>query len=250
MIEEKNYTTIQSLQTGLSILEQIGQQGRPLKFTEIQHLTNMTKSKVHKYLLTLHQAGFLYRDTITNTYTLGHKLIELGHMAEDHTSIVEIADMHMKKFTEETGLTALIAIPTLEGPIIKEIWSVVYGINIGAQNGMILPLNSSTGMIFFAFKEGLPITNWLTQSLNMQPQSMQQTLIEESQQIAKQLFVAKSEPLVEHISSCSVPIFNSQQQLIAAVTAVGYKTLIPTTIEHEVAHKMLNLASLLSENLK
>lgn len=249
-MEEKKQTVIQSLQTGLELLEIIAKERRPMKFTEIQQLSNMTKSKMYKYLTTLTQCGFLFKDPVTNMYKLGNKLIEIGNIAQGDTSIIELADPYLKAFTEETGLTALIAIPSAEGPLIKEIWSVTYGINIGAQNGTTLPLISSTGSIFYAFKKGIHISNWIDQSWITLSDQTQQQVKQEIEQVRAYLFAAKTEPLIEHISSCSVPIFNFQQELVAAITAVGFKNLIPNDHKHPTAQKMLALSQKLSNYLK
>jgi len=249
-MKENKQTVIQSLQTGLTLLETIAKERRPMKYTEIQSLSNMTKSSMYKYLTTLVQSGFLFRDSATNMYRLGNKLIEIGSIAQRDTSIIELADPYMKAFTEETGLTALIAVPSLDGPLIKEIWSVTYGINIGAQNGTILPFISSTGSIFYAFKEGIQLNKWIDQSWIALPAQIQQQVLDEITQIKSHLFVAKTEPLIEHISSCSVPIFNFQQELVGAITAVGFKNTIPNDYQHPTAHKMLTLSQKLSNYLK
>lgn len=249
-MDEKKQTVIQSLQTGLGLIEIIAKERRPMKFTEIQQLSNMTKSKMYKYLTTLTQTGYLYRDTITNMYKLGNKLIELGNIAQGDTSIIEIADPFMKSFTEETGLTALIAIPSVDGPLIKEIWSVTYGINIGAQNGTTLPFVSSTGSIFFTFKEGIQINKWIDESWMKLTVHDQESILLETEQIKSQLFVAKTEPLIEHISSCSVPVFSFHQELVAAITVVGFKNLIPSDYKHPTAQKMLTLSQKIAKYLK
>lgn len=247
---ERKPATIQSLQNGLDVLEMIARERRPMKFTEIQQLSNMTKSNIHKYLTTLAQSGFLNRDPVDNTYKLGTRLIEIGNMARGETSITEIADPYMKAFTEETGLTALIALPSIDGPLIKEIWSVTYGIDIGAQNGTTLPLFSSTGYIFYAFQERLQLKEWIHQSRGAWPTETEAIKMQEIDQVKEQLFAAKTEPLVEHISSCSVPVFNYQQELVAAITAVGYKNLIPQDHQHAIAQKMLELSQQLSNYFK
>ncbi|MFJ8065462.1 IclR family transcriptional regulator [Psychrobacillus sp. NPDC096426] len=249
-MEENKQRIIQSLQTGLGLLEMIAKERKPMKFTDIQHLSNMTKSNLHKYLTTFIQSGFLYRDPVTYTYKLGNKLVEIGNVAQGDTSIIKIADPYMKAFTEETGLTALIAIPSLEGPLVKEIWSVTYGIDIGAQNGTTLPLISSTGYIFYAFKDGIQQIKWIDQSNKTLLNQTQHAFLQEIEQVKEQLFVAKTEPLKEHISSCSVPVFNFQQELIAAITAVGYKNLIPNNHHHPTAQKMLVLSQKLSNYFK
>lgn len=249
-MEEKKAAVIQSLKTGLGLIELIAKERRPMKFTEIQLMSDMAKSNVHKYLTTFVQTGFLERDSSTHTYKLGSKLIEIGTMAQEATSLTELIDPYMKAFTNETGLTALIALPSLNGPYIKEIWSVTYGINIGAQNGMVLPLLSSTGYIFYAFQEGLQLSKWIIQSSRELSIETKQTIRKEIEQIEKTSFIAKKEPLIEHISSCSVPVFNTRQELTAAITVVGYHNLVPNDPQHSVAEKMLELAQQLSHFFK
>lgn len=245
----KKQATIQSLQNGLFILEMIANEKRPLKFTEIQQLTKMTKSNVHKYLATLTLQGFLHKNQEHQTYQLGTKIMELAS-SENRASIVDVAAPYVKAFTQLNGITALIALPTEDGPLIKNIWSVTYGINIGAQNGTTLPLYSSTGVIFFAFEKGNLMQNWLQQSLASLDKNTRRKIIEEKPKIRAEKFVLKSEPLVAHISSCSVPIFNSKHQLVAAITAVGIHGAMPKTVDDPIAQQMIQLAHDISRNLK
>lgn len=243
-MSQKKYTTIQSLQTGLQLLELIIKQKKPLKFIEIQQLTEMTKSNLYKYLTTFTQLEYLNKDPITHTYSIGHKLIEVGTIVQNNTSIIEIANPYMAAFTKQTGLTALIALPTHEGPFIKKIWSVTYGINIGAQQGTILPLVSSTGLITAAFGQPSEINEWIQNNIVA---SEKKLLLAELTKAKKQGYISKSEPLVQHISSCSIPILNSEGILIAAITVVGYKNIINESQQEiverlqQVAKKLANL---------
>jgi predicted Zn-ribbon and HTH transcriptional regulator len=52
----KNPQMIHSLQTGIQIIELIAKQEHPLKFTEIQELSGLTKSNLYKCLNTLPMA--------------------------------------------------------------------------------------------------------------------------------------------------------------------------------------------------
>ncbi|MEH7495390.1 helix-turn-helix domain-containing protein [Neobacillus niacini] len=54
----------------MGIVETIAKQGRPLKFSEIQELTQITKSNLYKYLNTFTQLCILYR----NSLNLFHKM--------------------------------------------------------------------------------------------------------------------------------------------------------------------------------
>ena len=89
MEDIKKGTTIQSLQIGMGIIESIAKQRRPLKFTEIQDLTQITKSNLYKYLNTFTQLGILYRNKDTGEYVLGSKLIEYGMSAVDQENVID-----------------------------------------------------------------------------------------------------------------------------------------------------------------
>ena len=112
MTTETKTIGIQSLQIGLNILEILAMEKEPLKFTDIQNLTSMTKSNLYKYLSTLCQFGLINRNPHTNTYTLGHKLVQLGNVALGQSSLIEVVIPYFKKITEKTNLTVLLAVPS------------------------------------------------------------------------------------------------------------------------------------------
>ncbi|WKB36083.1 helix-turn-helix domain-containing protein [Terrilactibacillus sp. S3-3] len=96
----KKGLTIQSLQIGIDIIDVISKQGKPLKFTDIQQLTQMTKSNLYKYLNTLVQTGLLYRDKASGHYTLGAKLIQYGMAAADQGMLWLALFLFLKKKNE------------------------------------------------------------------------------------------------------------------------------------------------------
>ena len=188
MNEKKSSNTIQSLQLGIDLLTLIGEQKKPLKFTEIQQLSGMTKSNLYKYVNTLCQTGMLYRDTNTNSYTLGHKLLELGAMTTHHTSFLDHAISYFKDIDQHTNLTALLAVPSPNGPLVAHIYSADYGINIGAQIGTILPLNSATGLLFSAFQQDERLKQWIDSNTTTWTVEQLQTLKTDQQLAREQLF--------------------------------------------------------------
>ena len=67
MNNEKNPTMIGSLQVGFGIIDIIASQSQPLKFTEIQELSQITKSNLYKYLNTFTYLELLYKDKQTGS---------------------------------------------------------------------------------------------------------------------------------------------------------------------------------------
>ena len=179
MNNEKNPAMIGSLQVGMGVLDIIASQTRPLKFTEIQELTQITKSNLYKYLNTLTHLELLHKDKKTGAYTLGPKMIAYGMAAIGQQELVAQVTPYLQESSRYTSLTTLLAVWTHSGPVIASIHSASTGLNIGAQIGTRLPILSSSGKIFSAFQTPAPIAQeW--------KQSELQTISEHQKELLKQ----------------------------------------------------------------
>ena len=161
MIEiKKNGSTIQSLQIGIGIIDVIVNNGKPMKFPEIQEKTKMTKSNLYKYMNTLTQLELLIRENSTGLYHLGPKLIQYGTTAIGKQDVVELVTPYLQTISQHTNCSVLFAVGTTNGPVIARIWSPDQILNIGAQIGTLLPPNSSSGKIFNVFYNNQITENW------------------------------------------------------------------------------------------
>ncbi|OLN22040.1 IclR family transcriptional regulator [Domibacillus antri] len=248
MTEQKSPQGIQSLQIGLNILDVFLEKARPLKFAEVQEYTGMTKSNLYKYLHTFTQSGVLYRDPVQNTYSLGSRLIEYGNAALGSTDIIGRVLPHLKEISQQTSLTTLLAVWSHDGPVIAHIWNANYGINIGAQIGAKLPLLSSSGKIFAAFMKGTERQEWELRELSKLTELKRKEFITERGEIEKNKFTYASEPLIEHISSFSVPLLDFQQNLLGALTVVGFTPLVPKNTDDEISQYVLEQAQKISSS--
>lgn len=239
---------IQSLQLGINILDVLLEKGRALKFTEIQELTGMKKSNLYKYLHTLTETGLLYRDSTENTYMFGNRLIEYGNAALNYIDIIGRVIPYLKEISEHTSLTSLLAVWSHTGPVVAHIRNADYGINIGAQMGATLPLLSSSGKIFSAFQKSSERSEWELKELSQLTKEQRKQFVTEREEIRKTKFTHATEPLIEHISSFSVPLFDFKNELIGALTVVGFTPLIPTSPTDEVSQYVMQTALSLSNS--
>lgn len=247
MSELKSLPVIQSLKTGIDMIELFVVQNRPLKFTEIQELTGMTKSNLHKYLNTLLVTGLLYRDA-EGTYFLGSKLIEFGNAAIGNEDLIGRTAPYLKEISNHTKLTTLLSVWTHDGPVIANIWSINAGLNIGAQIGTRLPPLSSAGKMFTAFNQAPDVEEWKQKALKQFTPDEKESFEKEQATIREQYFAYAKDPLVEHVSSFSVPIFNFRQDIIGVVTSVGFTTSIPNSPDDEISSFVLKKVFELSKS--
>ncbi|MEH7177600.1 IclR family transcriptional regulator [Neobacillus vireti] len=242
----KKGTTIQSLQIGMGILDIIAKQGRPLKFTDIQDLTQITKSNLYKYLNTFTQLGILYRSKDTGEYILGSKIIEYGMAAVDQENVIDRISPYLYEINEKSSSTVVFSIWTHNGPIIVKDINTNRGFNIGAQIGTILPITSASGKVFMAFMDEQIISDWKANEFK-QISSEMVTHLEEERIIVQEKGIAfAKEPLVSSVSSVSFPVLNYQKKLLGSVTVVGFTEKIPTNENHELSHYLIQVGSEIS----
>lgn len=238
-----NSTTIGSLTTGLTIVDLVAKAESPLKFSEIQEATGITKSNLYKYLNTLLQADMLYRDPRQGDYSLGYKLVEYGSKLMQHDDVLQRMSYHLKEISTRTNMTTLLGSWVNDRPIITQIVNTNFGLNIGANIGTELPPLSSVGKMFAAFLPEEQAENWIHATLN---EEQQEQLTSELPAIRQQQFGYSKEPLVRHVSSFSFPILNFRGQLVAAIAIVGFTEDIPSTKDAKIVQDILPIIAEMS----
>lgn len=242
MTNEKSPAMIGSLQVGMGVLDIIASQTHPLKFTEIQELTQITKSNLYKYLNTLTYLDLLHKDKKTGAYTLGPKMIAYGMAAIGQQELVARVTPYLQESSRHTSLTTLLAVWTNSGPVIASICSTSSGLNIGAQIGTQLPILSSSGKIFSAFQSPTLAEEWKNLELQAIPKELKEILEKEENDIQTQMIAFSKEPLVPHVSSASVPILNYNGELMGCLTIVGFSEIVPNHIEDPISQYLLELS--------
>ncbi|MFJ5716016.1 IclR family transcriptional regulator [Neobacillus sp. NPDC093127] len=242
----KKGTTIQSLQIGMGIVESIAKQGRPLKFSDIQDLTQITKSNLYKYLNTFTQLGVLYRNKDTGEYVLGSKLIEYGMAAVDQENVIDRISPFLHDINEKSSSTVLFSLWTHNGPMIVKDVNTNRGLNIGAQIGTLLPIRSATGKVFMAFMDEQIIHEWKANEFKQIPQELVSQLEKECRFVIEKGIAFAREPLVSSVSSVSFPVFNYKKKILGAVTVVGFSEFIPKNEYHELSHYFIQISKEIS----
>lgn len=240
MEEIKKGTTIQSLEVGMGIIESIAKQGRPLKFSDIQELTQITKSNLYKYLNTFTLLGILYRYKDTGEYVLGSKLIEYGMAAVDQENVIDRISPFLHEINVKSSSTVLFSSWTLNGPMVVKELNNNRGFNIGAQIGTILPIRSASGKVFMAFMDEQMIREWKEKEYRqISPEKVGQ--LEDEYRSIRELEISFArEPLVSSVSSVSIPILNYKKKLLGSITVVGFSEFIPQNENHELSHFLID----------
>lgn len=241
-----NNTTIGSLAQGIQIIDVIAQSDTPLKFTDIQELTGISKSNLYKYLNTLIQLDLLYREQKRGYFSLGYKLLEYGSVAMQSTDFISRLTPYFKEISNITNMTTLLTVWINDAPVVTNIWNTNYGLNIGAQIGTKLPLMSAGGKIFAAYANALEVTNWIDQEYSAIEQFDMAAFQRELKQIREEQFAYSYEPLIKHVSSIGFPILNFNNELVGAISVVGFSEDIPNTLQSETVQQIIAISTEMS----
>lgn len=241
-------TTIGSLAQGIKIIDVIAQSESPLKFTEIQELTGISKSNLYKYLNTLTQMDLLYRDQKQGHYSLGYKFLEYGSAAMKNNDLIGRLTPYFKEISHLTNMSTSLSVWLNDTPVITNIWNTNFGLNIGAQIGTKLPLMSAAGKIFAAYANTDEVLNWIEQEQAKHPAFPTDSFKEELEKITKSHVAFAKEPLVNHVSSWSLPILNYKNELIAAVAIIGFTEDIPKDDSSEVVQQVIQMVKEMSRS--
>jgi DNA-binding IclR family transcriptional regulator len=95
----------QTLRWGLEILCLFTNERPEWGITEIAQKMGLQKSRVHRAVKTLEDAGFLRRDSATRKYSLGFRTIELGSRAARRIGLFAQARLQLAHLAAKTKAT-------------------------------------------------------------------------------------------------------------------------------------------------
>ena len=219
-------TMIQSIERVSNILHCFDQDSR-LGITQIAKKVGLTKSTTFGIVSTLTKLGFLEQDKSTGLYMLGLELFLLGNRVDadgrsvigrELDSLVEVLGETINYVRRQGGNVIYIA--KKESP---------HSMRISTTVGMSLPMYcSAVGKAMLAYlppeEQNAIIDATDFQNLTDNTLASPETLRSELKKIRSQGFALDSEELEYGLTCVAVPILNSQNYPIAAISCSGPST--------------------------
>lgn len=143
---------IQSLDIGLSVLEAFAVAQGPLTLTDLGQRLDMPPSKLHRYVSSFVNAGFIDQNHRSGAYDLGPKALTVGLAALNRNDFVSRASLALETLVERTGQTATLNVWGNQGPTVVRWERGRDGLTTALGLGSVLPLlESATGQVFLAY---------------------------------------------------------------------------------------------------
>lgn len=223
--QSKTTETVQSIERAIALLRSFTEVEPELRVTELARRLDLHKSTVSRILTTLQRGGLVSQNPESGKYRLGLGLISLAGVALGRLDVRGVAQPHLNNlvaFTQET-----VNITVLEGqecvnierarspqPIRYEGW-------IGRRT----PLHcTAAGKVLLAYlpdeerivRLALPLVKYTSKTV-----TDGQTLEDNIAQVRHQGYAIVHEEFEEGFSGIAAPIFNHEDQVVAAVSVSG-----------------------------
>ena len=149
-VKPKKRRGIQSVDTGIRLLEVLEKATGPLALKELSAKADMDPSSAHRYLASFARCGLVVQGA-DSRYDFGPLALRLGLAAIRRSDPIQATERALPALVEETGFTALLAVWSNRGPTIVH-WQRTGDLVTSLNLGSVLPVaRSSLGRMLLAF---------------------------------------------------------------------------------------------------
>ncbi|TWF80589.1 DNA-binding IclR family transcriptional regulator [Pseudonocardia hierapolitana] len=126
-----------------------------LTVAEAASLVGLNRSTVSRYFGSLVLAGVLERSREEQAaYEPGPLLVQLGAVAQGQRRVLDLAPIHMRRLSRETGLTVVLSLWGSAGPVVSLVNEIGTGpILVTVRVGTTLDMDSAQGHLFLCFSK-------------------------------------------------------------------------------------------------
>lgn len=145
---------ISSVEIAVQILEIIAKHEGPMRAVDIAKTIGFSKSRLHKYLISLCRSGMLQQDSETSLYRMGHKLIALAEAAQRDNPVLMRVNQELSRFTEQCNFSSGLVVRRGDFVQLVQYNRSQKNVDIDFRDDRPLPLSACvTGKVFLAYEE-------------------------------------------------------------------------------------------------
>jgi DNA-binding IclR family transcriptional regulator len=217
---KKRSRGIQSIDTGIRLLEVLEKADGALALKELSARADMDPSSAHRYLASFVRCGLVRQDS-DSRYDFGPLALHVGLAAVRRLDPVQLTEQALPELVEETGFTALLCVWSNRGPTVVH-WQrspTPFVTNLGL--GSVLPVSTSaTGAIFVAFLP--PTVTAEAIAMEAKRESVDREAFARAVERARKTRLAfVDNTVIPGLAAVSAPVLQWNGQAAAVVTLIG-----------------------------
>lgn len=243
---------IQSVEIGCQLLTVLGRHVTPLPLRELAKAAGMSTGKAHPYLVSFLKVGFVDQDA-AGRYELGPLALQLGMAKLRRLDPVKEASPLIEGLAVDTGQSIALAVWGNLGPTIVRLEEPVEALHVNLRVGTVMGLgNTATGRLFAAYLPPRVVEKAMADELARlggPPAPARKAL---DAQLAETRAHGLSRSLgqpIPGIDAFSAPVFDSGDNLVLSITAMGPAGSFDRTWNGRIAGPLKRCAEAVSQRL-
>lgn len=224
----KNSDTLSSVTNALRILEHFSNNRTVIYVGELAEELELSKSTISRLVRTLEHRGFLARDTQSQGYILGSKLLTIAGIYTNTNELYREVGPVLSEIVQKTNESAQIA--AIDGSEVFYVHKIngPYYSDVGTQIGQKNPIHAtSSGKLLLAYADD----DIIEEVMNQSHQAFTEHTITNPIQLKKELDKIRSQgysfsvgELTDGNYSLAFPVRDFENKVVCALSIVG-----PTT---------------------
>ncbi|MBU69083.1 MAG: IclR family transcriptional regulator [Cupriavidus sp.] len=244
---------VQAAETGMSVLKALARLGGRASLTAIAAQIDESPAKMHRYLVSLIEAGFVAQEAGTQQYHLGIEALQIGLAAMRQADPIRLAEASLVRLRERLEVTCFIAVMGNKGPTIVRIEEPGLPVIVNARVGSVMPLLwSATGRVFLGLLDDSTVQALAQAELDaLTPE--QRTGLDRDDPLGKLRDVVRAhgcaavrDTNLKGISAVAAPVRDYTGRVCAVLTALGATGGFDAALDGPIANAVRDEAGTIS----
>ena len=247
---------VQAATTGVAMLKGLASLGGRASLTHLAREVDEPPAKVHRYLLSLLEAGMIAQDPISQHYYLGPEAIHIGLVAIRLADPVRLAEAPLARLGEALGLTCFVAVMGNRGPTIVRFEEPALPVTLNVRAGSVLSLlTSASGRVFLSHLDDPRLREWVRDELAAMPANLRHPLEQKGaidamrRGIRERGMAIVRDTYLPGISAVAAPILGVDGKIAAVLTVLGPSGSIDVDEQGQVVANVREEAAAISAAL-
>ncbi len=256
-MEKKRDYTIDAAEKTLNILNVFDAEHRYLSFSQITEISGYSKSSEVRMLYTLQKNRFLSYDEQTGLYSLGPRIIRLGHLAQISVDVVRVSMPYLNKISNDYGLICYIG--RRDGDLVQVLaktypsrlpgWAALM-----TTEGSTMPLYSTgIGKLFLSEMSDSEMLDYFHRTQMKQITDLTitdpQKLMETIKEVRKTHIAMNNAENELYIHSICVPVYNPRGEMIVGISFCGFAEIFNTIGRERLVETLKGIGQAISEQM-
>ncbi len=242
----KRFPGAGTLVKGIQILEYLADRKESCSSAELLSATGLPKATLYRLLGAMVEFGFVRHDKQNKTYTLGHRLIELGHGTAGAHDLRSAAEHELQRLAKDLNETVSFAVMEQDRTIHVDVRlptnPLAVKIDIGRNFEAI---RSASGQAILASMAPHQVNGFLA---DLEPDEKAKLLADFAISRARGYTIAESKT-IEGVLIIAVPVYGPSQMGNGAIVMTALADRIPHGRRHVIGRDLMEAARRVMGNI-